>query len=83
MDQAKKQTADIAQPAQQPADVIISPDTLRANRVPLGQSRTLKWTIFDVFGASTVDEINWNLNVFGLVNAPSSSTGKSSTNYPF
>ena len=70
MDQTKTQGPEIAKPADQPDGVIISPDTLRANRVPQGQSRTMKWPILDAFGAPSIDKSNWNMTVSGLVNKP-------------
>ena len=37
------------------ADVIISPDTRRDNRIPSGQSRTRKWPVLDAHGTPSVD----------------------------
>ena len=53
-----------------PADAIISPDTQRENRVPPGQSRTLKWPVLDAFGPPSIKTAEWKLSLFGLVNTP-------------
>ena len=57
-------------PDQQPADVIVSPDTRRSNRIPPGQSRTRKWPVLDAFGTPQIDADRWRLQVFGLVERP-------------
>lgn len=49
-------------------DVIISPDTLRANRIPPGQSQTVKWPVLDAFGPPDLDASRWTLTLAGLVN---------------
>src|SRR5213592_298517 len=49
------------------ADVIISPDTRRDNRVPPGQSRTKKWPVLDAHGAPPIDLATWTFEVEGLV----------------
>lgn len=56
----------------QPADVIISPDTRRADRIPPGQSRTRRWPVLDASGAPKIDLAKWRLEVFGLVNTKGS-----------
>lgn len=53
-----------------PAGVIISPDTQRENRVPPGQSRTLKWPVLDAFGPPRINSADWKLSLMGLVNNP-------------
>lgn len=53
-----------------PEGAIVSPDTRRANRIPPGQSRTLKWPVLDASGAPAVDLATWKLGLFGLVNRP-------------
>ena len=70
MDQTKTQGPEIPLPEAVPDGVIISPDTRRANRVPPGQSRTLKWPILDAFGAPSIDKATWSLSLSGLVNQP-------------
>jgi DMSO/TMAO reductase YedYZ molybdopterin-dependent catalytic subunit len=57
-------------PDDQPADVIVSPDTQRADRIPPGQSRTRKWPVLDAFGTPPFSPENWQLQVFGLVQRP-------------
>lgn len=49
------------------SDVIISPDTLRPNRIPPGQSRTRKWPVLDAYGPPDVDWDGWKLHIFGLI----------------
>ena len=46
-------------------DVIISPDTLRENRIPPRQARTRKWPVLD---ASVLDK--WKFQIKGLVDTP-------------
>ncbi|HEU4596645.1 MAG TPA: sulfite oxidase-like oxidoreductase [Pyrinomonadaceae bacterium] len=48
-------------------DVIVSPDTRRANRVPPGQTRTRKWPVLDAHGTPDVDLEAWEFEVGGLV----------------
>jgi DMSO/TMAO reductase YedYZ molybdopterin-dependent catalytic subunit len=67
MDQTKTQGDKIPSPDGLPPDVIISPDTLRTNRVPPGQSRTKKWPILDASGPPEVNMANWRLRLLGLV----------------
>lgn len=50
-------------------DVIVSPDTLREQRIPPGQSRTRKWPVLDASGTPRVPG-DWQLRVFGLVETP-------------
>lgn len=64
----KLQSNEIPVPEGQPADVIISPDTRRANRVPPGQSRTKKWPVLDAGGPPRIDMAKWRLKLEGLVN---------------
>jgi DMSO/TMAO reductase YedYZ molybdopterin-dependent catalytic subunit len=52
------------------AGVIISPDTLRDDRVPPGQSRTPKWPVLDASGPPTIDLAKWRLRIEGLVASP-------------
>ena len=70
MDQTKTQGQEIPVPDAMPDGVIISPDTRRANRIPPGQSRTLKWPILDAFGAPAIDKATWSLSLTGSVNQP-------------
>src|SRR6059036_3494326 len=51
-------------------DVIISPDTRRANRVPPGQTRTRKWPVLDAHGTPRFDVEAWQFEVGGLVERP-------------
>jgi DMSO/TMAO reductase YedYZ molybdopterin-dependent catalytic subunit len=53
-----------------PAGAIISPDTQRENRIPPGQSRTVKWPVLDAFGPPRVTAADWRLSILGLVNNP-------------
>jgi len=51
-------------------DVIISPDTERANRLPPNQVRTLKWPVLDAGGPPQIDLTKWEFEVTGLVKKP-------------
>ena len=53
-------------------EVIISPDTRRANRVPPGQTRTRKWPVLDAHGAPEINLATWTFEVDGLVEHPRS-----------
>lgn len=67
---AKTQDKQIPLPGDAPDGVIVSPDTHRENRVPPGQSRTLKWPVLDAFGPVRIDTAAWKLSISGLVRAP-------------
>ena len=70
VDQTKTQGTAVPMPEEQLEGIIISPDTRRENRIPPGQSRTLKWPILDAFGAPKIDQSTWSLSISGLVNRP-------------
>lgn len=67
MDRSKTQGEVVPSPDQQAADVIVSPDTRRAERVPPGQSRTRKWPVLDASGPPRIDLATWRLQIRGLV----------------
>jgi DMSO/TMAO reductase YedYZ molybdopterin-dependent catalytic subunit len=48
-------------------EVIISPDTRRAQRLPPGQTRTRKWPVLDAHGTPEIDLATWAFSVDGLV----------------
>jgi len=48
-------------------EVIVSPDTRRAQRLPPNQSRTLKWPVLDASGAPGIDLATWRFSLEGLV----------------
>lgn len=50
-----------------PGDVIVSPDTRRAQRVPPGQSRTRKWPVLDASGAPEIAVERWKFYLGGKV----------------
>ena len=50
-----------------PPDVIVSPDTRRAVRIPPGQSRTIKWPVLDASGPPQLDLTCWTFRIGGLV----------------
>jgi len=64
----KAQNDPVLTPDQVSEGVIVSADTHRANRVPPGQSRTLKWPVLDASGAPKVDLNRWKFQMSGLVN---------------
>ena len=53
-------------------DVIVSPDTRRANRVPPGQTRTRKWPVLDAHGTPDIDLAAWQFEVDGMCERPQS-----------
>ena len=70
MDQTKTQKDRPLTPEDVPEGVIISPDTRRSQRIPPGQSRTLKWPILDAGGPPQIDLSTWKLSITGLVANP-------------
>jgi DMSO/TMAO reductase YedYZ molybdopterin-dependent catalytic subunit len=70
MDASKTQDATAPAPEDQAPEVIVSPDTRRADRVPPGQSRTKKWPVLDALGPPSIDTARWKLRVGGLVLQP-------------
>lgn len=71
MDSSKTQGKVPPAPEGQPSGVIISPDARRENRVPPGQSRTLKWPVLDASGAPPPLPLDkWSLKLTGLVQKP-------------
>ncbi len=67
MDQTKTQSAGIPTPEGLPPDVVVSPDTRRAERIPPGQSRTKKWPILDASGPPAIDLTHWRFRMGGQV----------------
>ena len=51
-------------------DVIISPDTLRENRIPPRQARTRKWPVLDASGPPKIVLDKWKFQIKGLVDTP-------------
>ncbi len=70
MDAGKLQAIAIPTAEGLPADVIVSPDTLREQRLPPGQTRTRKWPVLDAAGAPQIDLAVWRIRVTGLVVRP-------------
>lgn len=66
----KYQTGEPDTPEKHPANVIISPDTFRANRIPPGQSRTRKWPVLQWGPIPEIPPESWTLEVTGLVDRP-------------
>jgi len=52
------------------AEVIISPDTHRENRIPPGQTRTKKWPVLDAYGTPNINLETWTFEINGLVERP-------------
>ncbi|SRR5579871_3123452 len=67
MDKSKLQGDEIPGAQGLAADVIVSPDTRRTNRIPPGQSRTKKWPVLDASGPPRIDLETWRLRVSGQV----------------
>jgi DMSO/TMAO reductase YedYZ molybdopterin-dependent catalytic subunit len=59
--------ADAIKRAEEAGDVIISPDVRRGNRIPPGQSRTLKWPVLHAGGVPRFNREKWNFRAHGLV----------------
>jgi DMSO/TMAO reductase YedYZ molybdopterin-dependent catalytic subunit len=51
-------------------DIIVSPDTLRDQRLPPNQVSTMKWPVLDASGPPTMDFSRWEFALSGLVRAP-------------
>lgn len=51
-------------------DIIVSPDTLRDDRVPPGQTRTKKWPVLDAHGTPEIDLSSWQFTANGFVDNP-------------
>jgi DMSO/TMAO reductase YedYZ molybdopterin-dependent catalytic subunit len=66
----KEQGGEIPAPDNLAPDIIVSPDTRRANRIPPGQSRTKKWPVLDAAGPPRIDLAKWRLRAGGLVAYP-------------
>lgn len=66
----KEQQERILTPEDAGPEVIVSPDTRRAQRIPPGQSRTKKWPVLDASGTPPMDLSRWSLQIGGLVKSP-------------
>ena len=66
----KYQRGDAVDAASLPPDVVVSPDTRRADRIPPGQHRTRKWPVLHATSVPVIDPEIWRLSVDGLVNVP-------------
>jgi DMSO/TMAO reductase YedYZ molybdopterin-dependent catalytic subunit len=51
-------------------DLIVSPDTRRAKRLPPGQSLTRKWPVLDASGPPSIDLTHLTLSLKGLISTP-------------
>jgi len=54
----------------QDESIIISPDTLRQQRLPPSQSRTVKWPVLDASGPPELSGVQWSFSAGGLVKHP-------------
>ncbi len=66
----KTQKKEIQSPDGLPPDVIVSPDARRSQRVPPGQSRTLKWPVLDASGPPEISLDRWKFSISGRVARP-------------
>jgi DMSO/TMAO reductase YedYZ molybdopterin-dependent catalytic subunit len=82
MDQSKTQGDAVPTPEGLATDVVVSPDTRRAQRIPPGQSRTKKWPILDASGPPAVDLGRWSFRLDGLVGKPSAWNWEEFTRLP-
>lgn len=69
-DDPKYQSGPPPGPESAPPNVIISPDTMRAERIPPGQSRTRKWPVLQYGLVPNIDRSEWRLTIDGLVEHP-------------
>jgi DMSO/TMAO reductase YedYZ molybdopterin-dependent catalytic subunit len=69
-DDPKYQSGGPPEPRDLPADVIVSPDTRRPNRIPPGQARTRKWPVLHATSVPAVALSEWRLSIDGLVERP-------------
>jgi DMSO/TMAO reductase YedYZ molybdopterin-dependent catalytic subunit len=67
MDRTKDQQDAVPGPGGLPAEVIVSPDAKRSERIPPGQSRTKKWPVLDAGGPPRLDLEHWRFTISGLV----------------
>lgn len=65
-EEAKYQEGTPPEPIGLPEDVIVSPDTLKENRIPPGQARTRKWPVLDAYGPPAIDLDQWEMVIGGL-----------------
>ena len=70
MDQTKTQDDAIPSPEGLPADVVVSPDARRSQRIPPGQARTRKWPVLDASGPPPIDLDKWRFHISGKVAQP-------------
>ena len=70
MNDPKYQPGEPTGPDAIPANVIISSDTRRENRIPPNQSRTRKWPVLQYDRIPVVAQEDWSLTVGGLVETP-------------
>ena len=71
---SKFQLGEAPAPLALQGDVIISPDTLRENRIPPRQARTRKWPVLDALGPPKIALEKWRFQIKGLVDTPMSWT---------
>ena len=50
-----------------PSDIIYSPDTQRADRIPPGQYETENWPVLQYGGVPQIDTSDWTFTISGLV----------------
>jgi DMSO/TMAO reductase YedYZ molybdopterin-dependent catalytic subunit len=74
MNDSKFQPGEAPAPLGLPGDVIISPDTLREDRIPPRQARTRKWPVLDASGPPKIALEKWRFQIKGLVDTPISWT---------
>lgn len=70
MEKGKEASGNGAGPLDAPTGAIVSPDTVRPQRIPPGQSRTTKWPVLDAGGPPGISLETWKLRIFGLVERP-------------
>jgi DMSO/TMAO reductase YedYZ molybdopterin-dependent catalytic subunit len=66
----KYQAEDVPSREQLPDNTIISPDTMRTDRLPDGQHRTRKWPVLHAGAVPKLAAEEWQLTIDGLVDTP-------------
>ncbi|MGH9667791.1 MAG: molybdopterin-dependent oxidoreductase [Bryobacteraceae bacterium] len=70
MDSTKSQDEPLLQAPAVGQNVIVSPDTLRPQRIQPGQTRTRKWPVLDAGGPPKIDLNAWRFGLEGLIARP-------------
>src|SRR5262249_49626731 len=64
---AMSETPSTPETPETPTPVLVSPDTLRAERLPPRQVLTRKWPVLHAGPTPKFDPANWSFHIFGVV----------------